>query len=204
VSFEVGAAEVVGLIGPNGAGKTTLLECVAGLQRPDSGKISAAPGSTFFVPDGITPWESQPAGWALRFVAALHGASSRAVPAIVEELSLSRLLDRPIGLLSRGQRKRLLVAFGLLTTAPLLLLDEPFDGLDLRQVRDVATVLRRHAAAGRALMLSIHQLSDAARVCDRVVLLSGGKVAGAGTLDELRTAAHLPGADLEEIFLALA
>ena len=110
---------------------------------------------------------------------------------------------------SKGQRKRALLAIGLLTPQPLLLADEPFDGLDLRQTRDVAR--RRsatHAADGRTLFLSIHQISDAARVCDRFVLLSGGRVCGEGTLDELTAAGgsaqrRRAAADLEEVFLAL-
>jgi ABC-2 type transport system ATP-binding protein len=83
------------------------------------------------------------------------------------------------------------------------MLDEPFDGLDLRQTRDVMTLLKTHATTGRTLMLSIHQLIDAGRVCDRLVLLSGGRVAGEGTLAELQAKAKLPNAGVEEIFLAL-
>jgi ABC-2 type transport system ATP-binding protein len=97
----------------------------------------------------------------------------------------------------------LLLALGLLTPQPLLMLDEPFDGLDLRQARDVMALLRRQAQRGRTLMLSIHQLTDAARVCDRLVLLSEGKVVGEGTIDELRRQAKLGDGGLEEIFLAL-
>jgi ABC-2 type transport system ATP-binding protein len=83
------------------------------------------------------------------------------------------------------------------------LLDEPFDGLDLRQTRDVMTLLRDHSKAGRTLMLSIHQLVDAGRVCDRLVLLSAGKVVGEGSISELRARANLPEGGVEEIFLAL-
>jgi ABC-type multidrug transport system ATPase subunit len=111
------------------------------------------------------------------------------------------LLDSRIGELSKGQRKRALLAIGLVTPHPVLLADEPFDGLDLRQTREVAQTLRDHSATGRTLVLSIHQIADAARVCDRFVLLSGGVTRGEGTLDELSA---LAGAhDLEEIFLAL-
>ena len=89
-----------------------------------------------------------------------------------------------------------------------LLVDEPFDGLDLRQSREMAATLLDHAASGRTLMLSIHQISDAARVCSRFVLLSGGRVCGDGTLDELATlatgrGAAIPERNLEEVFLAL-
>jgi ABC-2 type transport system ATP-binding protein len=121
-----------------------------------------------------------------------------------------------MGTLSKGQRKRTLLAIGLLTPQPILLADEPFDGLDLRQSRDVAQTLRAHAAAGRTLVLSIHQITDAARVCDRFVLLSGGRVRGEGTLEELSDVArgrlgaaagpeppNSSNRDLEEVFLAL-
>jgi ABC-type multidrug transport system ATPase subunit len=93
-----------------------------------------------------------------------------------------------------------------MTPHPILLLDEPFDGLDLRQTREVAQLLRSVASGGRTLFLSIHQISDAARVCDRFVLLSEGRVRGEGTLEQL--AAGVParaGAPqtLEDVFLAL-
>jgi ABC-type multidrug transport system ATPase subunit len=95
------------------------------------------------------------------------------------------------------------LALGLLTSHPLLLLDEPFDGLDLRQTRDVMTLLRERATKGRTLMLSIHQLLDAGRACDRLVLLSAGRVVGEGTVSELRAKANLSEGGVEEIFLAL-
>src|SRR5206468_7010877 len=117
-------------------------------------------------------------------------ALSPALDQIVRELDLVPLLDFTIGTLSKGQRKRVLLAIGLLTPQPVLLADEPFDGLDLRQMRDVARTLHAHAATGRTLLLSIHQISDAARVCDRFVLLSGGRICGEGTIGELAALAR--------------
>ena len=100
-----------------------------------------------------------------------------------------------------------MLAVGLLTPQPVLLVDEPFDGLDLRQNRDVGAGLRAQTAAGRTLVLSIHQIADAARVCDRFVLLSGGRVCGEGTVEELAAQSAARGGpsvpDLEEVFLAL-
>jgi len=90
----------------------------------------------------------------------------------------------------------------LLTSQPTLLIDEPFEGLDLRQARDTALALRAHAARGRTLFLSIHQIADAARLCDRFVLLNAGRVCGEGTVTELAALANTP-KDLEEVFLAL-
>ncbi len=92
----------------------------------------------------------------------------------------------------------------MLTPHPVLLCDEPFDGLDLRQTREIGAALREHAASGRTLFLSIHQIADAARMCDRFVLLSGGRIVGEGTVEELAARAPSDAPEsLEDIFLAL-
>jgi ABC-2 type transport system ATP-binding protein len=127
---------------------------------------------------------------------------------VIDQLSLGGFLGSPIGTLSKGERKRAVLAIGLLTPHPVLMIDEPFDGLDLRQTRDLAATLRAHAADGRTLLLSVHQIADAARLCDRFVLLSAGVIRGEGTLDELaalakRPVSANPAQDLEEIVLAL-
>ena len=211
VSFTVRLGEVLGLIGPNGAGKTTLFECLAGLLPVDAGTLKSGvkivPPSgrkdiLFYLPDAIVPWANQTVNWALKFFEELYGASKTTVSELRQPLRLNDIWKSRIGSLSKGERKRTLLALGLLTTHPLLLLDEPFDGLDLRQARDVIALLKNHAA-NRTLMLSIHQLIDAGRVCDRLVLLSAGEVAGEGTISELRTKANLPDGGVEEIFLAL-
>ncbi|HEY9233083.1 MAG TPA: ABC transporter ATP-binding protein, partial [Blastocatellia bacterium] len=212
VSFTVREGDVMGLIGPNGAGKTTLFECVAGLLPANGGEVAfrdqkIAPGrrkeALFYMPDGILPWAEQTVRWALGFFEKLYSGSQTKAAALVAPLKLNPLLGARLGTLSKGERKRVLLALALLTPQPLLMLDEPFDGLDLRQTRDVMALLRTHAAGGRTLLLSIHQLVDAARVCDRLVLLSAGRVVGEGNLDELRAQAELAEGGLEEIFLAL-
>ncbi len=205
VGFHVRAGEVLGLIGPNGAGKSTLFDCVAGLLPYDSGEVrwKNKTRDLFYLPDGIAPWAAQPVDWVLRYAIGFFAGRADLRDEVVQQLALGPFLRQPIGTLSKGQRKRALLAVGLLTPPAALLIDEPFDGLDLRQARDVATALRAHAARGRTLFLSIHQIRDAARLCDRFVLLSGGRVCGEGTVEELAAAAHLPPDDLEEVFLAL-
>ena len=211
-SFSVRSGEVLGLIGPNGSGKTTLLECLAGLLAADAGDIrmngevsppSRRRDALFYMPDGIIPWPDQTVGWVLSFSSDAQGGRADASLDVQRELSLETLLPRRVGALSKGQRRRLLLALALLTPQPLLLLDEPFDGLDLRQTGEVSALLRRVAASGRTLLLSIHQLSDAMKVCDRLVLLSDGRAVGEGTLAELQAQAGMPHASLEEVFLAL-
>ncbi len=212
VSFVIKQGEVLGLIGPNGAGKTTLLEMMAGLLPVDGGTVSyqnqtlkawRRKQTLFYLPDSIAPWAEQSLGWALAFFEKIYQRKDVKAAALAEALKLEPLLKARIHSLSKGERKRTMLALGLLTPQPLLLLDEPFDGLDLRQTRDVMTLLKEQAARGRTLMLSIHQLTDAARVCDRLVLLSGGRVVGEGNIQELRAQANLQEGELEEIFLAL-
>ena len=219
VSLSIQPGEVLGLIGPNGAGKTTLFECVAGVLPHDSGTV-AADGTAlsqrarashiFYLPDAIAPWPSQTLRWALDFTLGFFEGRRRQRDEVIARLELSPFLDAPIGTLSKGQRKRAVLALGMLTPHPLLLADEPFDGLDLRQTREVGAALRDHAAAGRTLFLSIHQISDAARVCDRFVLLSGGRVCAEGTVEELANKVDPSSpsppsspSNLEDLFLAL-
>jgi ABC-2 type transport system ATP-binding protein len=217
VSFHVRPGEVLGLLGPNGAGKSTLFECLAGVLPTDCGQVSAGTREIgpsgrshllFYVPDGIAPWPAQPVEWALDFTLGFYKGRETLRDEIVSQLDLGRLLRQKLGTLSKGERKRVLIAIGLLTPQPALLIDEPFDGLDLRQAREIAAGLRAHAARGRTLFVSIHQINHAARFCDRFVLLSGGRICGEGTADELAAIAAARGearsfASLEEVFLAL-
>ena len=212
VSFTVFTSEVLGLIGPNGAGKTTVLECLAGLLPLTSGSLTGGDETVpltsrkdllFYMPDGILPWPEQSVQQVLQLFEKLYGAGAEKLAALTEALSLGELRRARVATLSKGERKRLLLAVGLLTSQPLLLLDEPFDGLDLRQTREVMTLLRKESATGRSLLVSIHQLNDAARVCDRLVLLNDGRRVAEGSLSELQTQANVLDGGLEEIFLAL-
>jgi ABC-2 type transport system ATP-binding protein len=155
----------------------------------------------FYMPDGIRPYADQRVSWVLDFTIGFFGGAAERAHEVIQALELLPLLNKRVGQLSKGQAKRTLLAMALLTPQPVLMIDEPFDGLDLRQMRDAASALRGHAARGRTIFLSIHQLADAARVCDRIVLLSGGTVRGEGTAAEIIAKAGAD--DLEGAFLAL-
>jgi ABC-2 type transport system ATP-binding protein len=212
VSFSVQPREILGLVGPNGAGKTTLLEIVSGLQPAESGAViwrnaPLAPTerklAMFYVPEATTPYPAETVGTVLGLFARLFTCEHERLASTIRALRLDPVMETRVGDLSKGYRRRLLIALGLLAPQPLLIMDEPFDGLDLRQTRDVIGVLRQTANEGRTLLLSIHQLVDAERVCDRFVLLSGGTVRGEGTLEVLRGLARVGEVGLEEVFLAL-
>jgi ABC-2 type transport system ATP-binding protein len=212
VGFSVQAGEILGLIGPNGAGKTTLLEAIAGLLPVSSGEIRCRDQPlppyrrrevVFYLPDGVRPYADQSAEQVLAFFAGVYRRSADEVSEIISTVGLRPVLVTRIHALSKGYNRRLIIALGFLTRHPILLMDEPFDGFDLRQSRHMMDTLRRAASGGRTLVLSIHQLRDAEQVCDRFALLADGRIRGVGTLDALRGRANRPGGTLEDIFLAL-
>jgi ABC-2 type transport system ATP-binding protein len=157
----------------------------------------------FYLPDGVRPYQDQPVTRVLSFFADVYRRSAHEIAGTIESVGLTPVLHKRVQSLSKGYSRRLMLALGLLTPHPLLLMDEPFDGFDLRQTRDIVGVLRREAAKGRTLVLAIHQLMDAERVCDRLILLADGRVRGTGTLNDLRARTGIPTANLEDIFLAL-
>jgi ABC-2 type transport system ATP-binding protein len=212
VAFDVRRGEVLGIIGPNGAGKTTLLEGIAGLLPVDCGDVlwqgrSLPPAqrrnTVFYLPDGLRPYQDQYAAQVLSFFAGVYRAPNAQVARAIERLALVPVLQKRVRALSKGFGRRLVLALGLLAPQPVLIMDEPFDGFDLRQTRDVVQMLRELAAGDRTLVLAIHQLADAERACDRFLLLAEGRVLAHGTLDELRDRTAQPRASLEDIFLAL-
>jgi len=211
ISFSVNSGEILGIIGPNGAGKTTLMECMMGLLPFDKGTIywkdqQISPLQSkqfmFYLPDGILPYAQHRVELVLRFYQRVHGAEKALLELLSERLELSSILNKEVHSLSKGYRRRLLLAIGLLSPQPLLMLDEPFDGFDLRQTLRVMKLLRE-ILTNRTLLLSIHQLTEAEKICDRFLLLDKGKVAAIGSLVQLQKQAGLNAGGLEEVFLAI-
>lgn len=212
VAFDIQAGEILGIIGPNGAGKTTLLEALAGILPAETSNVQCQgkplPASRrrdvmFYLPDGVRPYMDQPVARVLSFFAGVYRKSAGETADAIEVVGLKPVLHKRLNSLSKGYGRRLMLALALLTPHRLLLMDEPFDGFDLRQIRAIVDVLRREATRGRTLFLAIHQLSDAERVCDRLILLADGRIRGMGTLNDLRARAGIGDASLEDIFLAL-
>lgn len=213
VNFEIPQNSIAGIIGPNGAGKTTLLLGLAGLLPVEGGSIfwegRAIPAhyrsrAVFYVEDAIRPQGLLSLRSALSFYGSVFQRTKAHYDDLIDRLRLRDFLRSRVCDLSKGTAKRFLIAIGVLSNQPVLMLDEPFDGLDLKQTLELVPMLREISAQGRTVVLSIHQLRDAERVCDRFVLLNHGRIAGHGTLAELDKQAGLPeGAGMEEVFLAL-
>jgi ABC-2 type transport system ATP-binding protein len=212
VSLSIRPGERRLIIGPNGAGKTTLLEVLAGILPAETSDVqwlgrplpsSRRREAIFYLPDGVRPYQDQPVARVLSFFASVYQRSIHDISDAIESIDLTPVLHKRVHSLSKGYGRRLMLVLGLLTPHPLLLMDEPFDGFDLRQIRDIVGVLRGEAAKGRTFVLAIHQLLDAERVCDRFILLADGRVRGAGRLNDLRARTGLTSGSLEDIFLAL-
>jgi ABC-type multidrug transport system ATPase subunit len=202
--------EILGIIGPNGAGKTTLLEAMAGLLPCDNGHVRwngvqqrRRRDVIFYLPDGVRPYGDQYVEHVLAFFAGIYPRTAGELNTIVSAVGLGPVRGQRVRTLSKGFARRLVWAIGLLAPQPVLLMDEPFDGFDLRQTHEMMDLLRQVAAGGRCLILSIHQLRDAEQICDRIVLLAEGRIRGVGTLTDLRAQTNLPDGRLEDIFLAL-
>ncbi len=188
VSLAVAPGELVLLLGPNGAGKTTLLRTVAGLARPSSGRVTVAGRDVHREPeargalgflshnallyDDLTPREN------LRFAATLHGLddAERRIDAALAAAALVERADRPVRGFSRGMLQRLALARALLPDPPLLLLDEPFTGLDLPSADALRHRLASERAAGRALVCGTHGPEELWALATRVVVLVSGTV----------------------------
>jgi ABC-2 type transport system ATP-binding protein len=212
VSFDIRRGEILGLIGPNGSGKTTLLETIAGLLPVDAGSVlwqrSPLPQNRrrdviFYLPDGLRPWDGQHVIRVLEFFASAVGRRIVDLDEMTRSVGLEQVLGKHVSALSKGYARRLMLALALLTPHPVVLMDEPFDGFDIRQTREMMALMRRVAAHGRTFTFAIHQLADAERVCDRFILLADGRICGIGSLDDLRAQTGQTTAGLEDVFLAL-
>ena len=210
VGFSAHEGEILGIIGPNGSGKTPLMECLTGLLPFESGSVYwkdqlISPMQSrqfiFYLPDGILPYADQRVKVVLRCFQQLYGAEKKRLDQLIIRLELSPMLNKQVRCLSKGYHRRLLLLIGLLSPQPMLMLDEPFDGFDLRQSLGVMELLRE-TLVGRTLLLSIHQLTEAEKICDRFLLLNAGTVAAIGSLAQLREKVGMSSGNLEEIFLA--
>jgi ABC-2 type transport system ATP-binding protein len=201
VDFSLSAGEIFGLLGPNGAGKTTTLECVLGLRDADAGtveicgldarrfpqavkrKIGVALQATA-LPDKLTPRE------ALDLFGAFY-PEPEPTQDLLERFDLGAKADAAFETLSGGQRQRLALALAFVHRPEVVILDEPSTGLDPQARHELHAEIRRMKRDGYTVLLSTHQLDEAAALCDRVAIIDQGRIVATGTPDELvATAAH--------------
>jgi len=205
VALAASKGEVLGFLGPNGAGKTTTMRILAGFLAPDSGRVEVcgidlaresrrARARIGYLPEGVALHPDMRIGEWLGFRAGLKGVVRRERRAQVEgaaaRVGLAGELRRMIGTLSKGYRQRVGLADALLGAPEVLILDEPTDGLDPNQRREVLELIRE-LGRERAVVLSTHVLPEVERVCGRVIILDRGKVVAEGKPAELQRAHDL-------------
>lgn len=216
LSFEVKPGEIYGLLGPNGAGKTTTLKIVTGLLDPTEGNVSVFGLSPVdeavnvksmlgYVPENVQLYESLSIREFLQFVASIRrvdpSAANNRARELVKAFDLGKYFDTPIMALSAGTKQKVAIIAALLHNPPLLILDEPMSGLDVRSSRIFKDHLTFHVQRSGAILFSTHIMEVAEHICNRVGIIDHGKLVAEGTVGELRNLIHGAGASLEEIFL---
>lgn len=200
LTFAVEPGELFGFVGSNGAGKSTTMKIALGLLAADSGQIRLGGRAIDlgvrrrigYMPEQRGLYPKMRVGDQLRYLARLHGldaaASAAAVAAWTERLGIAHRIRDKVSALSLGNQQRVQLAAALVHDPALLILDEPFSGLDPVAVDVMSEVLRERCAAGLPVIFSSHQLDLVQRLCDRVGIISQGRMRALGTVDELRAA----------------
>ena len=214
LTFSVAPGEIVGLLGPNGAGKTTTLRMLAALLAPTSGsariagfdssrqpldvrrRLGFVSGTAALLPR-LTPRE------LLFYMGRLHSIPEATlapqVEAAIERFEVEPFAELRCGALSTGQRQRVLLARASLHDPPALILDEPSSGLDVLGAQAVAAFVRAAAEQGKAVLLSTHDMAEAEYLCQRVLIVGGGRLIAEGTPEKLAAASGKK--KLAEVFL---
>ena len=214
ISFEAPDGQVTGLLGPNGAGKTTTLRMLYGLMRPDCGRIEvdgaevsadpqAAQAKMGILPDSrglyprLTPREH------LRYFGQLHGCADldARIDELVQLLDMGAIADRRSEGFSQGERVKTALGRALVHDPANVILDEPTNGLDVMATRAMRGLIRRMREEGKCVLFSSHIMQEVSALCDRIIIISTGRIVAAGTPDELR---EQSGRDnLEDAFVTL-
>ncbi len=218
ISLSVSKGEIFGFLGPNGAGKTTTIKMMAGLLKQDGGRIIinghdvttdplTCKQETAYIPDRPWLYEKLTGQEYLQFIGSLYGLDGetfrRESESYLTLFDLTAWRDHLIEGYSHGMRQKLIMTSMLMLKTPLVVVDEPMVGLDPKSARIVKELFKNRAAAGATIFLSTHSLEIAEELCDRIGIISEGRLLTVGTMAELRQAAGSDGLDLEAIFLEL-
>ncbi|MEV4707635.1 ATP-binding cassette domain-containing protein [Actinoplanes sp. NPDC049316] len=209
VSFGVAPGRMTGFVGANGAGKTTTMRIMLGVLAADSGQVTWREQRLTremrqrfgYMPEERGLYPKMTIAEQIVYLGRLHGMSAadarRSTTALLERLNLGDRADEQVEKLSLGNQQRVQIAAALVHDPDVLVLDEPFSGLDPLAVDVVVGVLREHAAAGRPVLFSSHQLDVVERLCDDLVIIADGSIRAAGPREDLRAGYALPRFQIE-------
>ncbi len=218
LTFNVKSGEIYGLLGPNGAGKSTTIKSILGLLEINSGSISVFGDDPIrtpskvkknigYVPEEFSLYESMTVAELLNFIVSLRGLDSQLTSLDADELLKSlnakKYYDSLIASLSQGNKQKIQIICALLHRPKLLILDEPFSGLDARSSAILKELFQIHIKNGGSILFSTHIMEQAQILCTRIGIINQGKLVAEGTFEELQKFAQSAGATLEEVFLKL-
>ncbi len=216
LTLRVGPGELFGFIGPNGAGKTTTIKMITGILRPTSGSVfvdgidmaadpMAAKAVIGFVPDGADLFDRLTGLEYIQFIADMYHVSAADRKRRCEEyLELFEMTDSANSLIrtySKGMRQKIATIGALVHSPRVWIMDEPLNGLDPRSAFLLKEEMKRQCAEGKTVFFSTHVLEVAEKLCTRLAIIRGGRLAAEGTMDDLKREENA--ASLEEIFLEL-
>ena len=218
LTLSVSKGELFGFIGPNGAGKTTTIRMIGGLLAPSEGSVfidgidmardpEKAKKRIGLIPDRPFLYEKLTGMEFMYFIAEFYDMDHRQLEEKAHRLlamfSLQERAHELIESYSHGMKQRLIMSAALLHEPPIIVVDEPMVGLDPRGIKMVRDLFRDMARAGTTIFMSTHTLKLAESICDRIGIINGGKLIAIGTMEQLKEAARVGEADLEETFLQL-
>jgi len=218
VNLRIMPGEIYGLLGPNGAGKTTAIKTILGLLEPTSGWIKVGgfdpaknpievKSKIGYVAENPIVYDSLSPRDFLEFVSSIRKTDKVVTNELVTQLAnafdMAQYFDSPIATLSLGMKQKVALIASLIHQPPVLLLDEPLNGLDAKSSRIVKELVSFHAQKGGAVLFSTHIMEVAEQICKRIGIIYQGKVIAEGTLDQLRGKTEGKGGTLEEVFLKL-
>ena len=200
VSFNAQKGEIIALLGPNGAGKSTLLNMISGLLAPDSGtikvcetEINTCPdiykGNIGFLAEGAPMYGDMTVEDFLSYMAALKGVAHAQVQAAEKLAQIEDVKNMRIENLSKGYKRRVGFAQSILSDPPLLLLDEPTDGLDPNQKEHIRRLIKA-MGKNKTIIISTHLLDDVEEMCNRIMIMNQGKIVADGDKSEVLKIAH--------------
>ena len=195
LNFSAKSGEVIALLGPNGAGKSTLMNMIVGYLAPTSGTIKVlgkniaqypifAKENIGFLPEGAPLYADLSVKRFLLYMAQLRGLNKKAVDEAAKIANITEVLGQKVETLSKGYQRRVGFAQSILSNPPILLLDEPTDGLDPNQ-KDYIRALIRKMSADKTIIISTHLLEEAESVCNRIIVLDKGCIRADGSLENL-------------------
>ena len=218
IDLHVPQGELFGFLGPNGAGKTTTLRMIAGILRPNAGRIwiggddiaadpMAAKKRLGFIPDRPFVYEKLTGAEFLRFVAGLYHQDGAKVEERIDELldlfELSMWKDELVESYSHGMRQKLIISSALIHRPECIVVDEPMVGLDPKGARLLKDIFRTFVDRGGTVLMSTHTLEVAEAMCDRIGIIQEGRIVACGSMEELRHQTEAGDVSLEELFLKL-